>query len=62
MARDANAPDIPWPILETYDTFGIGGHRFDAQRQSGTLGPQPMEPDRGPDETEGEPGAAPSGT
>lgn len=53
--------DVNWEIEPARETPGNDANRFDAWRQSGTLGPYPpTEPD-GPEETNGEPGNSPVG-
>lgn len=64
MARSADAPAINWEIannevLQSAE-IGNGSNRFDAWRQSDTLGPQPPTAETGPPETNGEPGTPPS--
>lgn len=55
--------DVPWQIsTEGVTVIGNNSNRFDTQRQSTTLGPEPPPADSGPDETEGEPGMAPRAT
>jgi hypothetical protein len=44
------------------EVIGNGANRFDAHRQSTTLGPEPPTADDGPPETNGEPGASPRAT
>ncbi len=44
------------------EVVGNDANRFDAQRQSTTLGPMPPTADDGPEETNGEPGPSPRAT
>lgn len=44
---------------EGVEVVGNNANRFDAWRQSGTLGPTPPTADDGPPETNGDPGETP---
>lgn len=46
--------DVDWQILPATEVPGNNANRFDAWRQSGTLGPEPESPSSGPPETGGD--------
>ena len=47
---------------EGEEVVGNDANRFDAWRQTGTLGPEPPTAETGPPETNGEPGIVPRAT